>query len=265
MRFGSTISARVFTALACAVMALTLAGCESLPTLDQVKSQIASLSFSAPPPPAAPAAPPPPPPDPKTQMEPLELRIAILIEEQREKLDPKAKPLAIDPELTRIARQRAQDMAAKNYLAHAAPNGDTSASLLMAEDAKFQGLLGENLAAQHYGAQSGVDVNQFAQRFLETWLNSTPHRENFAYADYDRTGVGAAVNGDTVYVAQLFATDMGLPPLKDGAPAGQITPFDSAAAAQADSGTQPAAAAPLRLRGTIGSPPAKPKPRKRAR
>ena len=45
---------------------------------------------------------------------------------QRHKLDPKAKPLAIDPELSKIARARASDMAAKNYLAHAAPNGDTS-------------------------------------------------------------------------------------------------------------------------------------------
>ena len=42
-----------------------------------------------------------------------------------------AQPLAIDPELSGIARKRAADMAAKNYFAHAAPNGDTSASLLM--------------------------------------------------------------------------------------------------------------------------------------
>ena len=231
-----------------------LGGCEtlpSLPTLDQVKSRIglgAATPAPAPPPPAS------PPPDPKTQMAPLEMRIAILVEEQREKLDPKAKTLAIDPELTRIARQRAQDMADKNYLAHAAPNGDTSASLLMAEDTKFQGLLGENLAAQHYLIQSGVDVDQFAKRFLETWMNSRPHRDNFAFADYDRTGVGAAVNGDTVYVAQLFATDMGLPPLKDGAPPGTVTTYDSAAAAADDRGNKPAAPDPLRLRGALGAP-----------
>ena len=40
---------------------------------------------------------PAPPPDPKTQMGALETRIAILVEEQRQKLDPKARPLAIDP------------------------------------------------------------------------------------------------------------------------------------------------------------------------
>jgi len=235
---------------------LTLGGCEtlsSLPTFEQVKSRI-GLGAPTPPQPAAPL-----PPDPKTQMAPLEMRIAILVEEQREKLDPKAKTLAIDPELTRIARQRAQDMADKRYLAHAAPNGDTSASLLMAEDTKFQGLLGENLAAQHYLAQSGVDVDQFAKRFLETWMNSRPHRDNFAFADYDRTGVGAAVNGDTVYVAQLFATDMGMPPLKDGAPPGTVTTYDSAAAAADEKQRAPD---PLRLRGPLGAPsqPAAPLP-----
>jgi hypothetical protein len=70
-----------------------------------------------------------------------------------------------------------------------------------------------------------------------------------AWPQYDRTGVGAAVNGDTVYVAQLFATDLGLPPLKDGAPANRVIPYDSAAAAQAD---KPATDS-LRLRGAVGT------------
>ena len=103
-----------------------------------------ALAGCATPPPAGPVLP-----DPKTQMAALETRIAILVEEQRQKLDPKARNLAIDPELSKIARARAADMAAKNYLAHAAPNGDTSASLLMKQDERWQGLLGENLAAQH--------------------------------------------------------------------------------------------------------------------
>ncbi len=137
-------------------------------------------------------------------------RIEALVEEERLKLDPNAKPLVADSELAKVALARARDMAEKNYLAHAAPNGDTSASLLMADDATWQGLLGENLAAQHYVKASGVDVEMFARRFLEEWVQSAPHRENLAYAAYDRTGVGAAVNGDTVYVAELFASDLGL-------------------------------------------------------
>ncbi|HUO01544.1 MAG TPA: CAP domain-containing protein [Rhizomicrobium sp.] len=153
---------------------------------------------------------PPSPPDPRTQMAALAGRIEALVEEERLKLDPGAKALVLDPELTKVALARARDMAEKNYLAHAAPNGDTSASLLMADDAAWQGLLGENLAAQHYVKVSGVDVEVFAQRFLDEWIKSDPHRENLAYPAYDRTGVGAAVNGDTVYVAELFASDLGL-------------------------------------------------------
>lgn len=193
---------------------------------------------------------PPPPPDPATQMPALESRIMTLVEQERQTIDPKAKALRPDPELAKVARERATDMAAKNYLAHAAPNGETSASLLMAQDAKFQGLLGENLAAQHYTKQLGVSVEEFARRFLETWLNSPPHRENMTFADYDRAGVGAAVNGDTVYVAVLFATDMGLPPHKASDGAATVTRFDTAKAASAtNSGSAPP---PIRLRGALG-------------
>ncbi len=230
--------ARLVLALAAACV-LTLTGCESMDSVVHPTQAVKLLT---------------PPTDPKTQMAALETRITILIEEQREKLDPKAHTLAIDPELSRIARARAQDMATKNYLAHAAPNGDTSASLLMADDAKWQGLLGENLAAQHYRVESGVDIDLFAKRFLDEWMKSQPHRDNLSFANYDRTGVGAAVNGDTVYVAQLFASDMGLPPPPDDAPAGIVTPYDSPAAASADDHKAPVPA-PMRLRGDIGAKP----------
>jgi len=217
--------------LASLVMAaLMLAGCSV-------------LDFSSPPP--APS----PPPDPKTQMGALETRIAILVEEQRHRLDPKARPLAIDPELSEIARARASDMAAKNYLAHAAPNGDTSASLLMKQDARWQGLLGENLAAQHYTKQSGVVVDDFARRFLDEWLKSPPHRDNMIFANYDHAGVGAAVNGDTVYVAILFSTDMGLKPRADENPANAVTSLESPSAAAESA---PKTDSP-RLRGSQGA------------
>jgi uncharacterized protein YkwD len=157
----------------------------------------------------------PPPPDPHTLMPALETRIALLIEEEREKINIKARPLVIDPELSTIARRRASDMAAKNYFAHVAPDGQTSASILMDTDPRFQGLLGENMGAEHYRKELGVDVNKFARAIVDQWLNSPQHRDNLAMADYNLTGVGAAVNGDTVYVTELFATDLGLGPHED--------------------------------------------------
>jgi len=181
----------------------------------------------------------PPPPDPKTEMAALEQRIFELIQVERHKIDPAAKTLALDSELVGVARQRSADMAAKNYFAHKGPDGVTSASLIMDEDQDFQGLLGENLAAQHYVTQSGVDVEAFAQRFVKSWLDSPEHKDNLAFADYDRSGVGAAVNGDTVYVTQLFATNMGLPAHVAQPKKREVSEWSNAKAATAPA-TQPA-------------------------
>ena len=90
--------------------------------------------------------------------------------------------------------------------------------LLEAGDADFQGLLGENMGAEHYRKELGVDVNKFARAIVDQWLNSPQHRDNLAFTDYNLTGVGAAVNGDTVYVTELFATDLGLGPHVDKNP-----------------------------------------------
>jgi uncharacterized protein YkwD len=142
----------------------------------------------------------------------LERRIFVIVQEERHRINPAAKPLAPDAELMGIAERRSRDMAANNYIAHASPEGETDASLIMDEDRNFQGLLGENLAAQPFYKQFGVDVDTYARRLVDTWLASPAHRANLSYAPYDRSAVGAAVSGDTIYVVQLFATDLGLPP-----------------------------------------------------
>jgi uncharacterized protein YkwD len=159
------------------------------------------------------AAPPPPKPvDPQTQMAALEQRIFDIVQDERHRINPKATPLALDSELLGVARRRSEDMARNNYIAHSSPDGVTAASLIMDEDKDFQGLLGENLAAENFVPQSGVDVDTFARRFVQTWLASPAHKENLSFPAYDRSAVGAAVGGDTIFVVQLFATDLGLPP-----------------------------------------------------
>jgi uncharacterized protein YkwD len=167
----------------------------------------------------------------------LESRINQLIDSERLKINPAAQPLALDSELVGIARRRSEDMANRNSFANPGADTHVSATMLMDKDALFQGLLGENIAAQHYVKQSGVDVETFAKRFVDTWLGSEPHRKNLAFTDYNRTGVGAAVNGDTVYVTQLFATDLGLGPYKDTTTPQKVTELPDAAGAGAGSGT----------------------------
>jgi uncharacterized protein YkwD len=166
-------------------------------------------------------------PDPASQMPALEARIYALIQQKRGEIDPKAKALALDPELVAIARKRSQGMAAANSFSGGSSDPHQSATMLMAEDAKFQGLIGENVAAQHFSAASGIDVDAFAERFVASWVSSAPHKENLSFPDYTLTGVGAAVNGDTVYVTQLFAGDLGLGPRQDGAPKPEATPVAS--------------------------------------
>jgi uncharacterized protein YkwD len=156
-------------------------------------------------------APPQPPADPTTLMPALESRIYELVEAERHKLVPSAKPLALDSELVGVAREKSADMAARNYFAHAAPDGETSAGIIMDKDASFQGLLGENIAAQPFFPKYGVDVEVFAHRLVDIWLASPKHRDNLADPAYDRTGVGAAASGDTVYVTELFARELGAP------------------------------------------------------
>jgi uncharacterized protein YkwD len=156
-----------------------------------------------------------PPPDPATQLPELELRIYELVNAQRQALAPGAKDLALDSELVGIARQRSADMAAKD--AYAAGDPHISAARLMAEDEKFQGLLGENVAAQRYAKTTGIDVEQCAARIVATWVGSPTHKENLSFAEYGRTGVGAALSGDTVFVTQLFAAEIAYAPKSEPA------------------------------------------------
>ena len=51
-----------------------------------------------------------------------------------------------------------------------------------------------------------------ARAFVDIWMNSADHRGNLVLPGFERTGIGLAINGDQIYAAQLFATDLGLPP-----------------------------------------------------
>jgi len=137
-----------------------------------------------------------PPPDPSRQIPALEGRIFTLINVERHALDPSAKELALDPELVSVARARSAGMAAKNKFADDDPH--ISATRLMAADAKFQGLLGENVAAQRYSRKTGIDVDRSAQSFVAMWVSSPSHKDNLSFADYARTARERVLRWDLV-------------------------------------------------------------------
>ena len=102
-------------------------------------------------------------------------------------------PLVIDPELSRIARVKSQDMRDHQYFAHTSPTyGDVHSMLRRFGYAFAQA--GENIA--HH---KSVDKAQAA------FLSSPGHRKNIMSSAYTKVGLGVAI-GDTgdVYLTQIF-------------------------------------------------------------
>lgn len=170
----------------------------------------------------------------------LENRIFALVQDARHRIDPGAKTLADDAGLARVARAHSTDMADKNYLGHKGPDGRTTADLLMDADANFQGILGENIAAQYFVVGYAIDVDALAHRFVESWLASPSHKDNLAFAGYTRSGVGAAVAGNTIYVTELFAVDLAPPAGKADPRKRQVTEYPDAQTARDAPGAVPA-------------------------
>jgi hypothetical protein len=99
--------------------------------------------------------------------------------EQRAKND--EAPLVLDTQLTSAAQSKANDMVAKNYWSHNAPDGQTPWSFITAAGYPYQSA-GENLA---YGFSSAQDT-------VVGWMNSREHRANILNDDYQDVGFGVA-------------------------------------------------------------------------
>src|SRR5258706_13348429 len=140
----------------------------------------------------------------------LKERLFVLVEAERHRLNEHAKPLILDPELMRAAQSHSEDMAKKRSFDVESPDGNLAVNTLLS-DPKFRGFVGENSAAQYFTPAAGFDPDTYARGFLEIWLKSPDHRTNLMYEAFDKTGIGIAVNGDAIYAAELFATDLGLP------------------------------------------------------
>lgn len=105
--------------------------------------------------------------------------------------------LNFSDQLSQAAANKAQDMFAKNYWAHFAPDGSSPWNFILNAGYRYQ-LAGENLA-KNFMFSSGV---------VDAWMNSPTHRENMLRSDYTDVGY-AIVNGnlngqETTLVVQMF-------------------------------------------------------------
>jgi len=107
--------------------------------------------------------------------------------------------LRVDATLMAIARQRAQDMASKNYFAHTSPTGETAFSLMAGYGYPYS-IAGENIAKNNYpDAQSAATA-------MSGFMNSPSHRANILDSRYSYVGVGLAYGADGMkYFAVVFA------------------------------------------------------------
>jgi uncharacterized protein YkwD len=107
--------------------------------------------------------------------------------------------LTLDARLLQVARQRAQDMAAKNYFSHTSPSGETAFTILEQIGYAYQ-LAGENIARNNYPDAQSVQVA------MTGFMNSPAHRDNILEPVYKRVGIGVAFGADGMkYFAVVFS------------------------------------------------------------
>jgi hypothetical protein len=110
-------------------------------------------------------------------------------------------PLELDPVLSQAAKNKGEDMLAKDYWAHVSPDGVEPWKFFLDAGYKYR-YAGENLARDFSDAASAV----------EAWMASPSHRENMLSPKYEEIGI-AVVEGDlagvdTTLIVQFFGTRM---------------------------------------------------------
>lgn len=127
------------------------------------------------------------------------LEAALLHETNRVRAEHGLEPLRADPGLARAARAHASENAARGVLDHGSPDPDRDTpSERVARAGVALVEIGENLARIPGGA--------VAERALEGWLASPPHRRNLLEPAFTHVGFGAAPGPGGRYLVQLFGT-----------------------------------------------------------
>lgn len=110
-------------------------------------------------------------------------------------------PLQYNTLLEEAAKKKAQDMFAKNYWSHFAPDGTSPWDFINGSGYRYE-YAGENLAKNFL----------FSQGVVDAWMNSPTHRENILKKNYTEVGyaiVNGVMNGEeTTLVVQMFGTPL---------------------------------------------------------
>ena len=121
----------------------------------------------------------------------------LLSETNKARVQNGIPPLTLNDTLSGAAQLKAQDMFAKNYWAHFAPDGTTPWSFIKNSGYEYL-YAGENLAKGFVASPEVVDA----------WLSSSTHRDNMLSGKYTDVGFaimeGKLLGEDTVLIVELF-------------------------------------------------------------
>lgn len=123
--------------------------------------------------------------------------VVNLVNQSRE--ENSLKPLLINPELSKIAQDKAQDMTENHYFAHTSPNGLTPWYWFIENGYSYK-YAGENLAINYDSAEEEH----------EAWMNSPTHKKNILNPNFTEIGIATAsgiIEGKKSQITvQVFAT-----------------------------------------------------------
>lgn len=100
-----------------------------------------------------------------------------LVNKERQKAG--VQPLTLSDKLTSIANTKAKDMADKGYFSHESPTYGSPFDMLKHFGVSYS-YAGENIAA---GQKTAAEV-------MQSWMNSSGHRQNILNKNYTQLGVG---------------------------------------------------------------------------
>jgi len=105
------------------------------------------------------------------------------------------KPLALNADLSLLARKKSKDMLDKNYFDHKSPAYGSPADMLSKAGFKWKNV-GENIA---FGQKTAAEV-------MEAWMKSPGHRANILNTNYEQIGIGFVQEKGSLLWTQHFYT-----------------------------------------------------------
>ena len=134
---------------------------------------------------------------PRPEPVPAEIEEQTLVAVNAARRERNLAPLDEDPVLSEVARAHSRDMMRRRFFDHTSPDGYTVRDRVKGRGIEY-GRVGENV----HRSQGMDDPVATA---VDAWLNSRGHRELMLATDFDRTGIGVAVDGEGMYYfTQVF-------------------------------------------------------------